>query len=158
MTHSELEEIHLRPYRPADLEDCMTIWTLASRAGHPFLSADDIAADAPLVRDTYMPMAEITVAQNGVRIAGFIAMVGDFIGGLFVAPEQHRRGIGRALVNHAAKHREHITVEVYQANAQARDFYRSLGFVETSRCDEDDRGRPYPLVRMENRASTTIDT
>lgn len=153
MSPSKVVEVHLRHYCPTDLENCMTIWTLASRAGHPFLSADDIAADAPLVRDTYMPMAEITVAQNGACIVGFIAMLGEFIGGLFVSPEQHRRGIGRALVLHAAKHREHITVEVYQANAQACDFYRSLGFVATSRRDEDDRGRPYPIVRMERFSS-----
>lgn len=149
MPKNRPEDIHLRTYCPSDLEGCITLWKVSSQDGHPFLSHDEIAADESLVRDEYIPMAEITVAWAGTRLVGFIAMIENFIGGLFVAPQEHRQGIGRALVSHEAERREHMSVEVYEANKKARDFYRSLGFIETSRRDSDDRGRPHPLIRME---------
>lgn len=126
----------------------MAVWKSASRAGHPFLTSDDLDADEPLVRDTYIPMAQITVADDGSRICGFIAMVGDFIGALFVAPDLHRSGIGRLLVEFEAGRRGPIGVEVYEANAKARSFYGAAGFVETGRRKTDDRDRPLPLVQM----------
>jgi len=149
MTHPEPQAIKLRPYLATDLEDCMCIWKAASIAGHTFLSADDLASDEPIVRDTYMPMAQITVALHGQRVAGFIAMVEDFIGALFVAPDHHRLGIGRSLVGFAAERRDRLTVEVYEANTKARAFYKALGFAETDRRDMDDRGRAHALVQME---------
>lgn len=141
--------LELRPYRSADLEDCMRIWTAASLVGHPFLSPDDIASDEPLVRETYMPMAQITVALHGGHVVGFIAMVGDFIGALFVSPDRHRLGIGRALVGLEGERRAAMSVEVYEDNAKARAFYAALGFAQTGRRDRDDRGRAYALVQME---------
>jgi ribosomal protein S18 acetylase RimI-like enzyme len=149
MTQPYSNALELRPYRSADLEDCMRIWTAASLAGHPFLSPDDIASDEPLVRETYMPMAQITVALHGRHVVGFIAMVGDFIGALFVSPDHHRLGIGRVLVGFEAERRAAMSVEVYEDNATARAFYEALGFSRTGRRDRDDRGRAYALVQME---------
>jgi ribosomal protein S18 acetylase RimI-like enzyme len=155
MSPANFQPITLRPYRPKDLEDCMTIWRKASLAGHPFLSPTEIEADEPLVRDQYMPMAEITVASLDSCVVGFIAMLGDVVGGLFVAPEQHRLGIGRALIAFEAKRRGRMTVEVYEENTKARAFYRASGFVETGRRNTDDRGRPHPLVGMDMAAGST---
>lgn len=149
MTQSDPDALELRAYRPADLEDCMRIWTAASLSGHPFLSPDDIASDEPLVRETYMPMAQITVALHGRHVVGFIAMVGDFIGALFVSPDHHRLGIGRALVGFEAERRAAMSVEVYEDNAKARAFYEALGFAQIGRRDRDDRGRAHALIQMQ---------
>ena len=127
----------------------MRIWKAASLAGHPFLSPDDIASDEALVRETYIPMAQITVALHARYVVGFIAMIGDFIGALFVSPDHHRLGIGRALVGFEAKRRAAMSVEVYEDNAKARAFYKALGFAQTGRRDRDDRGRAHVLVQME---------
>ncbi len=153
MTQPASNTLELRPYRRADLEDCMRIWTAASLAGHPFLSPDDIASDEPLVRETYMPMAQITVALRGQHVIGFIAMIGDFIGALFVSPDHHRVGIGRALVGFEAERRATMSVEVYEDNAKARAFYEALGFAQTGRRDRDHRGRAHALVHMESWAN-----
>lgn len=48
-----------------------------------------------------------------------------------VSPDFRRRGIGRALLNHAAARTLHL--EVRASNAAARAFYHSLGFKETGR-------------------------
>lgn len=141
--------LHLRPYTAADLSDCLHIWRAASEAGHPFLDAAALDADAVLVRDVYIPAAEMTLACEGAQVAGFVAMIGSFIGGLFVSPSHHRRGIGRGLLQAAAARHGPLSVEVYAANTRAIAFYVSLGFVETGRRAEDDQGRPLPLVWME---------
>ena len=141
----------LRPYTPADLDACTAIWRAASNAGHPFLSREDLKADEALVREVYFPRAAITLACDGGAPVGFVAMIGAFIGGLFVAPDQHRRGIGRMLVEAVAHTHGPLMVEVYEANSGARQFYRALGFSETGHRGFDDRGRPLPLIRMEQR-------
>jgi GNAT superfamily N-acetyltransferase len=126
----------------------MSIWRGASEAGHPFLDAGTLDADAVVVRDTYMPAAEITVAERDGTVIGFIALLGDLIGGLFVDPDAHRSGAGRALITDAIRRRGRLEVEVYAANPGARAFYAACGFVETGRRDIDDHGRPLPLIRM----------
>jgi len=143
----------LRPYTPADLDACAVIWRAASEAGHHFLSSADLDADEALVREKHFPRAAITLACDGGDPVGFVALIGSFIGGLFVAPDQHRRGIGRMLVEAVAKKHGPLTVEVYADNSGARRFYGRLGFRETSHRDVDDRGRPHPLVRMEQQGS-----
>jgi ribosomal protein S18 acetylase RimI-like enzyme len=141
------EPVILRPYAPADLDAVMGVWRRASEAGHPFLAAD-LDADAELVRTLYIPGAEIIVAEADGRILGFVALVGSFVGGLFVDPAAHRRGVGRRLMAHAEAARGPLTLEVYHANLAARVFYGALGYREILCQITDDQGRPHPLVRM----------
>ncbi|GGK46063.1 GNAT family N-acetyltransferase [Salinarimonas ramus] len=141
--------MNIRPYDAArDLERCLAIWRAASEVGHPFLGREALDADADLVRDVYMPRAETYVAEEDGRVVGFVALLDAFVGGLFVDPAAHGRGVGAALVAHAARKQGLLEVEVYAQNAGARAFYTRVGFVETQRRDEDDQGRPHALVRM----------
>lgn len=142
----------LRPYAPTDAPACLAIWRRASEAGHPFLTPEQLDADEPLVRDVYMPAAAVTVAESGGRPAGFVALLDRFIGGLFVDPDHHRRGIGAALVAFLGD--AALEVEVYARNERARAFYAAQGFLETSCRLVDDRGRNEPLVRMARVART----
>lgn len=145
----EMSSLIIRPYKPGiDLERCMMIWREASEAGHPFLGAAALDADAALVREQYMPAADIRVAEMERVVSGFIALLGSFIGGLFVDPSHHGRGIGRALVLDARSRLPNLEVEVYEENAGARAFYSRLGFVEMGRRAHDDQGRPWPLIAL----------
>jgi putative acetyltransferase len=145
-------EIWVRDYdAPRDFDRCVSIWEAATRTAHPFLGGEALAADRELVREVYMPQAEIMVAGTGLRVMGFLALVGadgGHVGGLFVAPEAQGRGIGRRLVEVAAERRGVLTVEVYAQNAGARAFYGSLGFRATGSRPQDDQGRPHPLIAM----------
>lgn len=139
----------IRPYDPAeDLDECLAVWRAASEVGHPFLGPAALDADAVLVREVYMPRAEIHVAVADGRVVGFIALLGDVVGGLFVDPRVHGRGIGAALIRFAAAAEGTLAVEVYEENAAARAFYGRVGFVETGRRPTDDQGRPHALIRM----------
>lgn len=149
MNISLASTVTLRAYAKPDLDHCVRIWRDASLVGHPFLAPTDIAADECLVRDTYIPMARMTVAEQEGRIVGFIAMIDSFIGALFVDPDHHGLGIGRALVAAEAERQVALSVEVYEQNRRARAFYRACGFVEIGFREVDDQGRPFPLIGME---------
>lgn len=141
--------IILRPYDPScDLESCLAIWRSASQVGHPFMSAEELDENGRLVREKYMPLARNIVAVEGVQVVGFIALVDSFIGGLFVAPCEHRKGIGRALIEYAAADLGELALEVYEANHGAREFYHRMGFVEIGRRDLDDKGLRRPLIKL----------
>jgi putative acetyltransferase len=141
--------LQIRPYDPAtDQARVLDIWLAASRAGHPFLTEADLAAQRTLVRDVYVEPAETWVAIVDGRLDGFIGLLDSFIGGLFVDPQARRGGIGRALVQHAAAGKGTLTVEVYAANDAALAFSARLGFIPVGRREVDDEGRPLPLVQM----------
>lgn len=122
----------LRQYHPADEDAVLDIWERASRFGHSFLSEDFFRQERRRVRDTYLPNAEAFVAEVDGSILGFIALVGNEVGGLFVDPDSHRRGIGRALMLLAAELRTELELEVFRDNHSARSFYSQCGFREVS--------------------------
>ena len=72
---------------------------------------------------------QVIVAEFAGQIAGFAAVVGNELDGMFVDPEMWGGGIGRALIN-AAAHQARLkglTLTVL-ANPSARGFYESCGF------------------------------
>jgi GNAT superfamily N-acetyltransferase len=82
----------------------------------------------------HLPPAQIAngqvhVAELDGRVAGFAALVGGELDGLFVEPDLWRRGIGAALIDvatHEAR-RKGLALTVI-ANPTARGFYESCGF------------------------------
>jgi ribosomal protein S18 acetylase RimI-like enzyme len=137
----------IRPARPADRPRLLQIWLEASRVGHDFLGEDVLREQLPLLRDVYIPNADNWVAEQD-GILGFIGLQGNHVGGLFVAPEAHRRGVGRSLVRHASDRLGPLSVEVYERNAAALAFYRGCGFEPVGRKALDDEGRPFALIRL----------
>jgi GNAT superfamily N-acetyltransferase len=85
--------------------------------------------DAIHLPPTQVANGQVLVAELDGRVAGFAAVVGGELDGLFVEPDLWRRGIGAALVD-AATHqarRKGLALTVL-ANPTARDFYESCGF------------------------------
>lgn len=141
----------IRDYVPGDKDAVLEIWLQASRVGHPFLGEAALSEQYIQVRDKYLDVSRIFVAERAGDVAGFIGLLGeklDFVGALFVLPTYHRCGIGRALIEYAAKWSSPIFVEVYARNEIAFPFYLKSGFVEESRRDLDDEGRPFEIVRL----------
>lgn len=153
-----MTDFTLRPWRPADLEPCMNIWRAGSEIGHPFLGRAALDADAELVRSHYMPKTDITLAERAGEILGFIALSGNFVGALFVAPAWHRQGVGERLLAEAARHHPLLGVEVYAENRAARRFYAANGFAETLCHLTDDQGRPHAVIRMQRGAVALRET
>ena len=133
---------------PADADQLFRIWHDAVKATHDFLSPQDFDAIAAEVRP-YVASAPLWVVDDESGLpAAFMGMSGAHIDSLFVAPGQHGRGIGRALVDHAARAAGTLTVDVNEQNDGAIGFYERLGFVRFDRSPLDDAGRPYPLLHL----------
>lgn len=141
--------IRIRASRPEDAEELFDIWDAAVRATHDFLSPQDFAFFSALVRDAYLPAGGFWCAvDENDRPLGFLGMSGGKIDALFVAPDQHRRGIGTALLRHALSLSSRPTLDVNEQNAGAVAFYERHGFRRVGRSTVDDSGRPYPLIHM----------
>jgi ribosomal protein S18 acetylase RimI-like enzyme len=148
----EHQDLVIRRYADEDRDRVLDIWLAASRIGHPFLSEDELAAQRKATREIYLPMAETWIAVAQDKPVGFIGLLDNSIGGLFVDPEAQGRGIGTALVDHATKLKGTLDVEVFAENPIAPSFYRRRGFVETGRRFHGEEIRPRELIRMKQGA------
>ncbi|WMT89878.1 GNAT family N-acetyltransferase [Pelagibacterium sp. H642] len=145
-------DVTIRAYQAADLEALSAIWFEASMLAHPFIGEARLREQRVLIETVYLPKAENWVACTDDRPAGFISLLDNFIGGLFVSPNRQGLGIGRALVAHAKALKGELELEVYLDNPQACAFYHALGFEEVSRRTHDDQGLPFGNAHLILRA------
>ena len=118
----------IRPYRDTDIDDVIEIWLAASRLAHPFLSEEFLESEKDTIREVHMAQAESWVWEEDGRVWGFISLLGNEIGGLFVSPDFQRGGIGTALVDFVRPLHETLEVEVFKNNRIGCSFYRRYGF------------------------------
>ena len=64
----------------------------------------------------WLPVAETWVYERDGSVVGFIALIGNEVGGIFVDPSVHRQGIGRSMMDHARALREELELDVFKAN------------------------------------------
>lgn len=118
----------IRPYKPSDLNEVLEVWAEASAVAHPFLSAGFLAAERHNIANVHLSNAETWVWESDGSVLGFIALLGNEVGAIFVDPRFHGAGIGRALMDHARDLRRELEVEVFAENAIGRAFYARYGF------------------------------
>jgi GNAT superfamily N-acetyltransferase len=122
------DSLTLRLARPGEHEE---LEKLQRRAAVELPEYRDQLIDDP--EAIYLPAGQIAngqviVAELDGEIAGFVAVVGGELDGLFVEPDLWGRGIGRALVDaatHEARKRG-LALKVI-ANPRARRFYEHCG-------------------------------
>ena len=133
----------------ADYQQLLDIWLRAVRATHHFLQPSDIDGLLPQLRDVYFPAVELWVAvDTDDQPLGFIGFNENHVEMLFVDPERHGQGIGRALLDFGRQSRNAMSVDVNEQNPEATGFYEHYGFVQTGRSPLDGEGRPFPLLHM----------
>ena len=132
--------IMIRKYRSEDTTALEAVWRAATRIAHPFFKEAFVEQEAENLRQVYLPKSETWVVEHEGDPVGFIALAGDEIGGLFLHPAHHGKGLGRALVDHAIALKGPMWLEVFEKNVTGRRFYDRYGFVETSRSRHDATG------------------
>lgn len=139
----------IRPYNAnTDTQILSSVWLEASKEAHAFIGETRLLEQQVLIEQVYLPKAETWVACLYDDPVGFISLLDNFIGGLFVDPKRQGLGIGKRLVVHALSLKRELTLDVYTQNQSAFEFYRHLGFVELSRRAEDDDGLPFENARL----------
>lgn len=126
----------IRPYQASEKDVILHIWKTASTIAHPFLSAEQVAEAEAMIRDQFLDMAEVWVAEADQSPVGFIALIEAEVGGLFVLPDHQGQGHGKRLLDLAVAKRGGLTLGVFAQNQQARAFYEAYGFAfEEERMD-----------------------
>ncbi|MEN0615467.1 N-acetyltransferase [Klebsiella indica] len=117
-------------YRDSNEGDSLlALWLKSTIHAHPFIDERYWHDSIAVVRDVYLPTACTWVWEQNGELKGFISvMESRFIGALFVAPDAIRQGIGSALINEVKKHYAWLSLEVYQKNVRAVNFYHAQGF------------------------------
>jgi len=118
----------IRKYNNQDERRVIEIWLKSSSLAHPFLDSDFVEKVKKDMKKIYLPNAMTWVFEEDNIITGFISMIGNEIGGLFVAPDHHSKGIGTKLVNFVRKDSKELEVEVFKENKIGRAFYDKYGF------------------------------
>lgn len=145
----------IRPYEKIDLDELLDTWYAASQVAHPFLSEEFFDIERHNIPNIYLPMADTFVYVHEGRVAGFIALIKNEVGAVFVHPEFHGQGFGRALMDHAKMLRGDLEVEVFKENRIGREFYRRYGFTFHDEHVHEETGETLlRLVYSENRANT----
>jgi putative acetyltransferase len=119
----------IRNYKETDLEEMVRIWYDASVRAHSFIPSSFWALNKNAMKEKYLLLAENLVLEEEGKIAGFISLVGERICVLFVEPEMQRKGVGRALLEHAKILKGKLSLKVYRKNENAFRFYEKCGFI-----------------------------
>ena len=67
---------------------------------------------------------------------------------LFVDASARGLGVGKWLISHALSLHPDLSVDVNEQNHQAVGFYQHMGFQISGRSEQDNQGRPYPLLHL----------
>ncbi|MFT5761172.1 MAG: putative acetyltransferase [Polaribacter sp.] len=118
----------IRKYKEVEIPVLLEIWEKAALIAHPFLSDEFHQMVKGAMKDMYLPNSDTWIYEESGAIIGFIAMLNNEIGGLFVDPNQQSKGIGTALVKHISQFHDTLEVEVFEENKIGKPFYEKYGF------------------------------
>ena len=140
----------IRIYKETDLEDVMNIWFEAQSIAHPFLTEDFVTMVKTMMKEKFIPNSKTWIYEAEGHVLGFIAMMNNEIGGLFVRPNRQTKGIGTQLVKHVFPFHEAIEVEVFNENKIGKPFYLKLGFKTVSEYIHEDTNQKVLRMQLKN--------
>ena len=118
----------IRQYKETDLNAVLSSWENASKIAHPFLSESFLNKERYNIPNLYLPNADTWVADVEEKTVGFIALIDNEVGAIFVEPKFQGIGVGKALMDKARSLHSTLEVEVFAENAIGRKFYSAYGF------------------------------
>lgn len=120
--------LNIRQYKEADLAAVLDSWEVATRFAHTFMTDEFIARERINVAELYLPNTDTWVVDVDGYVQGFIALMGNEIGAIFLQPSHHKQGLGKALMDKAKSLHKDLIVEVFKENVNGRSFYTKSGF------------------------------
>lgn len=122
----------IRKFEHPDTEEIIEIWYNVSVVAHSFIPKEMWESHKDELSNKYLPITETWVAEENGNLIGFISLLGNYIGALFVTLKEQGKGVGTKLIEQARQEKEHLNVGVYSKNVSARRFYKKNGFTYLS--------------------------
>lgn len=119
----------IRTFKESDLSAIMRIWLDTNIKTHNFISEEYWKSNYNMVKEI-LPKAEIYVHEDNDTniINGFIGLTDNYIAGLFVNDTAQSKGIGKQLLDYAKSIKSEMSLNVYQDNVRAVQFYKREQF------------------------------
>ena len=128
----------------------MQIWLESNTEAHSFIPSDYWLSQYPSVQEQLL-QADIYVYEQDKEIQGFVGMMGDYLAGIFVDKKCRSKGIGRCLFDCVKKNHPTFSLNVYQKNRRAVDFYLREGLsIVAKGIDTDTAEADYTMAWNQN--------
>ncbi len=121
--------VEIRHYKNTDLRAVLNAWEAATRLAHAFVKEDFITQERKNIAEIYLPNTDTWIAEINGEVKGFIALVGNEVGAIFLQPDCHGKGIGKALMDKAQALHGDLEVEVFKENAIGCNFYSAISIL-----------------------------
>lgn len=126
----------------------MTIWLESNLAVHNYIPAvywwnkfDDVKSA--------LKESEVYIYRQADEVFGFVGVQEDYLAGIFVDKEHRSEGIGQQLLNEMKQKHPKLSLNVYQKNQRAIDFYLREGFQKIEKQIDEVNGEPEWLMQWE---------
>lgn len=144
----------IRVLEEKDVDTVAKIWLETNIKTYDFIASNYWKEHYEIIKDMFL-QAEIYVYEIEKEIMGFIGLDKEYIEGIFVLDQYQKRGIGKALLNHVKAKKEHLSLNVYQKNLNAIQFYQREDFcIQYEDVDKNTGEKEYRMVW--NRLSSNL--
>lgn len=110
-----------------DLESIAAIWLESNLETHDFIDKNYWLMNYQIVKEM-LPAASIYAYFHDGKIVGFLGLINEYIAGIFVLKDYRSLGIGTKLLDFVKTENCTLTLNVYQKNHRAVQFYLRHGF------------------------------
>ena len=128
----------IRKMKDLELEKVSQIWLDSNLEAHDFIDKNFWLDNYPMVKEQFKT-AEIYVDAE-LEIKGFVGLQSDYIAGIFVEKSYRNQGIGKKLINFLKKNHQELSLDVYDKNIRAKQFYEKNGFEVSTQSIERETG------------------
>lgn len=136
----------IRVLEEKDVDTVAKIWLETNIKTHDFIASNYWKEHYEIIKDMFL-QAEVYVYEIEKEIMGFIGLDKEYIEGIFVLDQYQKRGIGKALLNHVKAKKEHLSLNVYQKNLNAIQFYQREDFcIQYEDVDKNTGEKEYRMV------------
>ncbi len=136
----------IRKFEMKDTKRVMQIWLDVNMDAHNFVQDDYWLSNYQSVQKQLL-QADIFVYEQDEEIQGFVGMTDDYLAGIFVDKKCRSMGIGKELLECVKQNYPVFSLNVYQKNRRAVDFYLREGLSIISKgIDEDTSEADYTMV------------
>ena len=133
-----------------DLDNIMEIWLKSNIEAHNFVDKNYWINNFDLVK-SMIKESEIYIYEENNKILGFIGLSEDYIAGIFIDKEFRNKGIGKKLLDYAKDKKDKLSLDVYEKNNKAMNFYIKNQFIiDEKNFDDENNEYEYRLIWNKN--------